>query len=69
MDWDVDVTEDSQRIVVTVILSGSRSLPWTARACTEEAASAQVQLNGNIGDRIVVDGSTGEVLSVEQRDF
>ena len=69
MDWDVAVTEESQRVVVTVILSGSRSLPWNARACTEEAASARVQLEGAIGDRTVVDGSTGEVLSVEERDL
>lgn len=69
MDWDVAVTEDSQSIVVTVILDGNPSLPWNEQLCTLEATYAQVQLGSAIGDRIVVDGSSGQVLSVDERDY
>ncbi len=63
MGWETLTDETRDTVTVRVLLDGHRG-----RDCTDEAAIATVTLDSPLGDRRVVDATTGRTVRVDGRD-
>lgn len=63
------VEASTDRVVAAVTGARARQLPWNSEECGDQAIgeTVQVNLDGPLGDRPLVDGSTGERVEVRTR--